>query len=133
MTPTEAMQSWLRLEHEGIWLYPLIGARFDDLAAQARSSYAAHRTRRDQLLSRLNAAGVEPAPTALAYDEGELRTIKQARAAAQRVERNIAATCLLLAGVTDGDERTHAVTELRRAALAELTWGAEPTAFPGLR
>lgn len=132
MTPTEAMQSWLRLEHEAVWLYPVVGARFEGLAGRARSSYSAHRSRRDQLLSRLHALGVEPAPTALAYDEGTLRTTKQARAAAQRVEGNIAAACLVLAGLAEGDERTFAVAELRRAALAELTWGGEPSAFPGL-
>ncbi|MGA8987638.1 ferritin-like domain-containing protein [Aeromicrobium sp.] len=132
MTPDEAMQSWLRIEHEAVWLYPVIGARFDGLASKARSSYLAHRNRRDQLLARLHASGVDPAPTSLGYDEGPLRSTKQARAEAQRVERNIAAACLTLAGVTDGDARTYAVDNLRRAALAQIKWGAQPTAFPGL-
>ena len=132
MTSAETLQDWLVLEHEAVWLYPIIGARFDAVAASARRSYGAHRNLRDALLARLHDMDIEPLPTALGYDVGRLRTEAQALAAAQQVERGIAATCLTLAGDSTGDLRAYATAGLRRAALAELAWGGDPDAFPGL-
>lgn len=132
MTSTEAMQDWLALEHEAVWLYPVIGARFAPVAGRARSSYAKHRDARDRLLFRLHQMDVEPVPPALSYDVGRLRTRARALAAAQQIERDITAACLTLAGDSTGDLRTYAVAALRRAALAEIAWGARPVAFPGL-
>lgn len=132
MTATETLQDWLALEHEAVWLYPVIGARFDALAGRARASHGKHRDARDRLLSRLHETDIEPVPTALAYDVGPLRTKAQALAAALQVERDIAAVCLTLAGDTIGELRTYATAGLRRAALAEITWGGPPDAFPGL-
>ena len=132
MTSTETLQDWLALEHEAVWVYPVIGARFDALAGRARTSYGKHRDLRDQLLSRLHQMDVEPVPTELSYDVGQLRTKANAIAAARRIERDIAAVCLTLAGDSTGDLRTYATAGLRRAALAEIAWGAQPDAFPGL-
>lgn len=132
MTPTQALQVWLALEHEAVWLHPVIGARFADLADRARESYTAHRAMRDQLLARLHALDVDPVPSKLGYAEGALRTNGEASAAARRVEQRIAAACLTLAGVSRGDDRKYAISGLRRAALAELGWGGKPSAFPGL-
>jgi hypothetical protein len=132
MTSTEAMQDWLALEHEAVWLYPVIGARFGPLADLARTSYAAHRNVRDRLLARLHEMEVDPVPTALSYDVGRLRTKARALVAARRIERDIAAACLTLAGDSTGDLRTYATSRLRHAALAEIAWGGHPDAFPGL-
>lgn len=132
MTPTDAVQGWLALEHEAVWLYPVIGARHDTLSRSARRSYDAHRNARDGLLARLNRAGAEPVAVALSYDVGSLKTAADARAVARRLERRIEAACLTLAGVSEADERASATASLRRAALAELTWGGRPAAFPGL-
>jgi hypothetical protein len=132
MTSTEALQDWLALEHEAVWLYPVIGARFDALAARARTSYGQHTGVRDRLLSRLHELDVEPVPTALSYDVGRLRTRARAGEAARQVERDITAACLTLAGESTGELRTYATAGLRRAALAEITWGGPPKAFPGL-
>lgn len=132
MTSTETMQDWLALEHEAVWLYPVIGARFDDVAGRARRSYAAHRDMRDRLLARLHQLEVEPVPTRLSYDVGRLRTKPRAVASARQIERDIAAVCLTLAGDSTGELRGYATAGLRRAALAELTWGGPPAAFPGL-
>lgn len=132
MTSAETMQRWLALEHEAVWLYSVIGARFDAVAERARTSYGKHRDLRDQLLSRLHQMNLEPVPTALAYDVGRLRTTADARAAARRIEGEIAAMCLTLAGDSTGALRTYATVGLRRAALAEITWGGPPVAFPGM-
>ena len=133
MTTTEALQAWLAVEHEAVWLYPVLGARFDDLRGRATASFEAHRDTRDAVLARLRDLDAEPVSAQLTYDSGAVTTIDDARAAAQTVEATIGAACLALAGVAEQDEtRTYAIRNLTRAALAELAWGAAPRAFPGL-
>lgn len=133
MTATEAMQSWLALEHEAVWLYPVIGARFDGLADRARESDEAHRDVRDRLMAGLRALDVEPVAAKLSYDIKGMRSSQRAQRAARQLEGSIAAACLALAGdSTEDDGQTYAIKGLRRAARAELTWGGRPRAFPGL-
>lgn len=132
MNANDVLQRWLALEHEAVWFYAEIGGRFDTLAGAARTAYGAHIGMRDILLTRLRAAGAHPAGSELAYGVGKLRTPTDARTFAQGLESRIAAACLSLVGVVEGDDRTFATKELRRAALAELTWGGRASAFPGL-
>jgi hypothetical protein len=132
MTSDEALQQWLALEHEAVWFYAVAGGRFAPLATPARAAYTAHVGAREALLERLHRIGVEPVATALAYGVGRLRTTGDARKIARDLESRIAAACLTLVGVVEGDDREFATTALRRAALAELTWGGRPSAFPGL-
>lgn len=133
MTATEALQGWLELEHESVWLYPVIGAQFGQLAARARRSHETHLRTRDHLLNRLQALDVDPVPPNLSYDVGSPRTPEQAIRLARRLEQAVAAACLTFVGESsDQDYQTYAVTRLRRAAEAELTWGGRPQAFPGL-
>jgi hypothetical protein len=132
MTSNEALRKWLALEHEAVWFYAQVGGRFSQVASTARTSYAAHVGVREVLLERLHRAGVDPVGTELAYDVGTLRTPADARKFARGVESRIAAACLTLVGVVEGDDRRFATSALRRAALAELTWGGRATAFPGL-
>jgi hypothetical protein len=132
MTPVEAMQAWLALEHEAVWLYPVIGARFDDLLARATTSFEAHRDTRDGLLARLQAAGALPVSTALTYDVGPLTTPAEARTAARTMEDQVATACLALVGLAEAETKVYAIKNLTRAARAGQTWGAEPRAFPGL-
>lgn len=129
---TEALQTWLALEHEAVWLYPVIGARFDDLTKSARTSFESHRDIRDEVITRLRAQGVEPVGTELSYDVGPLTSSAEAREAARALEASISAACLALVGVTEDAMRKYAIKGLTRAARAELTWGAQPQAFPGL-
>lgn len=132
MTPTEALQAWLALEHEAVWLYPVVGARVDSLVKPARTSFAAHRDTRDALVGRLRSLGAAPVSAALGYDVGVPSTADGARAAVQSLETRISAALLTLAGVAQGDLRAYAVAALCTSALAEQTWGATPKAFPGL-
>lgn len=133
MTATEALQGWLELEHETVWLYPVIGAQFGQLAERARKSHDAHLRTRDHLLNRLRVLQLEPAPSKLSYAVGPLRTPEQAIRMARRLEQAVAAACLTFVGETsDQDDQKYAITRLRRAAEAELTWGGLPRAFPGL-
>ncbi|MET0448060.1 MAG: DUF4439 domain-containing protein [Aeromicrobium sp.] len=132
MTPADALQAWLALEHEAVWTYPVLGARFDDLLDRATASFEAHRDTRDAVLARLRALDVEPVSTALTYDVGPLATAVEARAAAQTLEAAVSAACLALAGAAEDDGRAYAIRNLTRSAVAEMTWGAPPRAFPGL-
>ncbi|MCW2839395.1 MAG: hypothetical protein JWR55_878 [Aeromicrobium sp.] len=132
MTPTDALQAWLALEHEAVWLYPVLGARFDDLVERATTSFEAHRDTRDAVLARLRALDAEPVSAQLSYDMGALTTAAEARAAARTLEAGITAACLTLTGATEDDARAYAIRNLTKAALAEMTWGAPPRAFPGL-
>lgn len=129
---TDVLQKWLALEHEAVWLYPVIGARFGALTKLARTSFEAHRDTRDDLIVRLQTLGVEPVGTELSYDVGPLTTPAEARAAARALESSICAACLALVGVSEDTMRTYAIRGLTRGARAELTWGAQPQAFPGL-
>jgi hypothetical protein len=132
MTPTEALQAWLALEHEAVWVYPVVGARIDDLRGRATASYEAHRDARDVLVGRLRSLGADPVEAALGYDVGRLTSASEARTLAQSLEARICAAELTLAGVAEAGLRELAVTALRTSAVAEQTWGAPPTAFPGL-
>jgi hypothetical protein len=132
MTPTEALQAWLALEHEAVWLYPVVGARVDGLVKPARTSFAAHRDTRDALVGRVRSMGADPVAAALGYDVAPPTSAAQGRAAAQSLEARISAATLTLAGVAEGDLRRYAVAALRTSALAEQTWDAAPRAFPGL-
>lgn len=132
MTPADALQAWLALEHEAVWFYPVVGARLDGLRGRATTSFEAHRDTRDDLLARLRDLDIEPVVAALAYEVGPITTAAEARTVAQRIESQISAACLSLVGLVDGDTRTFAVAALTATAVAELTWGAEPKAFPGL-
>jgi hypothetical protein len=132
MTAISAMQKWLALEHEAVWLYPLVGARFGELTRLSRRTRDAHLVTRDKLLERLHDAGAEPVATALSYEVGPLSTAAEAQKAARSVETRIAAACLGLVGEVEGDARDFATSSLRRAALTDLDWGGTPTAFPGL-
>ena len=133
MTPVEqAVQAWLALEHEAVWFYPVVGARIDGLRKRAGTSYRAHRDTRDAVLAAVRTLGVEPVVAALGYATGPITARAQATSAAQSLEARISAATLVLAGEAEGDLRALAIAHLRRSALAELTWGAEPKAFPGL-
>ncbi|MCW2749419.1 MAG: hypothetical protein JWR83_529 [Aeromicrobium sp.] len=132
MTSDEALQKWLALEHEAVWFYAEVGGRFDALSATARTAYDAHVAVREALLDRLHRAGVEPVATALAYGIGKLSKADDARKIARGLESRIAAACLTLVGLVEGADREFATASLRRAALAELTWGSRASAFPGL-
>ena len=132
MTVPEALQAWLALEHEAVWLYPVVGARIDGLRGRATASFEAHRDVRDDLVVRLRELGAEPGSAALGYRAGSLATAEEANGAARSLEARICAAELALAGTAEGELRELAVTALRTSALAEQTWGATPKAFPGL-
>jgi len=127
---TSALNAWLALEREAVWLYPLIGARVAATADTARASLSAHQRSRDRLLAELGTDNSTRARAA--YEVPPLTNVEQAQDTARDLERRIQAACATAIGASAGSQRTLPLTGLRTAALAELTWGASPRAFPGL-
>jgi hypothetical protein len=126
----ESWQTWLAVEHEAVWLYGLIGGRIDDLTDTARVAWNRHRETRDQLTALIRTAGAEPAGPHLSYQEPAISSVADARRTAQTIEAK--AEIAALACITDAAHRPEVVTAVRAAARAAASWGARPTAFPGL-
>src|SRR5690242_3576311 len=125
----EDLQRWLSIEHEAVWLYGLIGGRFEDDRDVAEASWEHHRDARDHLNATIRAAGEVPVGPALTYGD-RAGTAREAKRAARDVERRVSETCVAIAA--DAEHRRLALTSLRRSARASIRWGARPQAFPGL-
>jgi len=124
-----ALLRWLALEREAVWLYPFLGARVPEVADRARRSLKAHQRIRDQLVAQITDDSTRSEP---AYDVGRISSAKQARRAAQSLERRVQAACATVLRLSEPDERELPLEHLRTAALAEIAWGGKPHAFPGL-
>jgi len=124
-----ALLAWLELEREAVWVYPLIGARAPQLAAAARTSWSAHREVRDRLVT---AVATDTTRARASYAVPDLTDPDTARTFAQGLERRIQAACAAAVAAAEPAQRALPLHGLRTAALAELAWGAPPTAFPGL-
>lgn len=129
-TPVESWQAWLAVEHEAVWLYSLIGGRVDDVADAARASWNRHRDTRDRLAEQIRAAGAEPDGPRVSYQVAAVDSATDARRAAQTIEATVQDAAL--ACIEDTEHRPEVIAALRAAARAAATWGATPTAFPGL-
>lgn len=124
--------AWLALEHEAVWLYPVIGARHEPLRDLAEDALAEHRERRDRLMQVFSDAELEPPAPQLSYDVGELDGIDDARAAARSLESRVCAALARLVGHVEGEQRTAVIRALRESAIDILAWGGSPEPFPGL-
>jgi len=129
-TSLDSWQAWLAVEHEAVWLYSLIGGRIDDLPAPARTEWNRHRDTRDQLTALIRSAGAEPDGPHLSYPEAALNSLADAQRAAQTIEATVQIAAL--ACISDTAHRSDVVATLRASARAAASWGANPTAFPGL-
>lgn len=128
----EELQRWLALEHEAIWQYGLIGGRFDDLRDHAQEAWREHRAVRDHLSEVISSAGKRPVGPAMSYG-APASTAAQARAVARDVEQRVAAAALAaLPASAARSGRRFAVSRVRAAARAAITWGDQAQAFPGL-
>ncbi len=118
----------LALEHEAVWTYGLIGGAFETLRDAAQTSFSAHRSERDRLLTEVDQA----VPPQSAYAPATLADEASARLRAQDVEARIAAAWSAVVGTSTGAGRTDAIDALVTAETARLAWGGSPVAFPGL-
>ena len=124
-----ALQAWLSLEREAVWVYPFIGARVPALADRSRLALAAHRATRDRLVTWIT----DDTTTArAAYDIGPISSVSQGEAAARDLEKRIQTACLSVLQLAPPEQRERALKGLRTAAAAEMAWGGNPHAFPGL-
>jgi Domain of unknown function (DUF4439) len=139
MTPVQALQKALAAEHAAVHLYGLLGgqsskSRQPVLFARLEQTYEAHRAARDQLTVLVTRNGADPVAAKLDYAvPGPTSTPGQIRAVARTLERRVTRTYGELVANTAGNERRWAITALDASALRELSFGVEPSHFPGLR
>ncbi|MGR3935620.1 ferritin-like domain-containing protein [Streptomyces sp. BRA346] len=130
----KATQAALAAEHAAVYGYGVVGGRIgDDRLAEAREGYAAHRSRRDDLVRTVRDMGGTPQSAAPAY---ALPFAVPDSAAAVRLaaelENRVAAVYADLVRTSDGALRRQAAGALREAAVRSVRWRGGGVAFPGL-
>ncbi|WP_147793851.1 DUF4439 domain-containing protein [Cellulomonas sp. Y8] len=116
--------------------FEVVAARLsDDARAQARSAAAAHRAAATAWAEAVGVAGTAEDPRRVAYElGGDLSSAEAVRTFAAGLLTDLAAVhadAVLDTGASTAD-RTAAVDGLRTSAVEALSWGATPTALPGL-
>lgn len=139
MTDTpQPLQTALGAEHAAVYVYAVLGGRTSRtdtpaLYSALRAAYETHRARRDRLQSLVADAGAEPVAPAPAYaTPADIDSPRGVRRAAAAIEEGCARTYAYVVGGTTGAERAWAVTALTDAAVRSLSFGAVPSALPGL-
>lgn len=137
MSELDLLAAVLVDEHAAVYAYGVLGARLDDAARiLALADFDAHRARRDDLRTRLSAAGRTPAGPQPVY-EVMVTGRSEALALAVRVEESLAVRWRdLVAGTSDPVLRRLGVSGLVDSAVRASHWrrkaGRPPTvALPG--
>lgn len=128
----------LEAAHATVYGYGVLGARLDeDSRRLALLAYDSHRSRRDQLVARLTAAGGDPEPPQPAYGV-VVRSADDALRLAVQLEEGMAVRWRdLVAGTDDRPLRSLALAGLQECAVRATQWrvqdGVAPAtvAFPG--
>ncbi len=130
---TDALSAALVAEHAAIYGYGVLGAHLSGGAlTQAQQAEAAHRTRRDELLVRLSAAGVTPPAASVAYAlPFPVTDAESAQKLAVQLEERTAAVWRVGLGPTSGDERKMALNALVDGALRAARWRRAVGIAPG--
>ncbi|QSR25981.1 hypothetical protein CFH99_10130 [Nocardioides aromaticivorans] len=135
---TEALQATLAAEHAAVFVYAALGGQASrsaqpGLYGRITAAYRLHRTRRDELIGLVRAAGAEPVAAEPGYQlPADLGTPAALTARALRLEQDAASTYAYLVASSTGATRTWAVTALLDAAVRGLGFGGRPETFPGL-
>ncbi len=135
---TEALQATLAAEHAAVFVYAALGGQASQSAQpglydRITAAYRLHRTRRDELIGLVRAAGGEPVAAEPGYQlPADLGTPAALTARALRLEQDAASTYAYLVASSTGATRTWAVTALLDAAVRGLGFGGRPETFPGL-
>ncbi|WP_340539356.1 DUF4439 domain-containing protein [Nocardioides sp. GXZ039] len=138
MTYLDGLQATLEAEYAAVFVVGYLGAqtsasadpKLDELL---RTTFAVHRTRRDELSAAILAEGAEPIAAAPSYDLPTVGTGDSAaiRAEALRLEKACGATYGYLVASAPSAKRSWAVDALLDSALRELALGGPPRANPG--
>ncbi len=103
------------------------------LFARLSQAYDAHRANRDRLTVLVSAKGADPVAAQVDYEvPGRTSTTGQIEAVARTIEGRVTRTYGELVANTSGGDRRWAITALDGSALREMSFGAEPSHFPGL-
>ncbi|MFI0814019.1 ferritin-like domain-containing protein [Streptomyces sp. NPDC021098] len=130
----KATQAALAAEHAAVYGYGVVGGRIgDDRLAEAREGYAAHRSRRDDLVRTVRDMGGTPQSAAPAYAlPFAVPDSSAAVRLAAELENRVAAVYADLVRTSDGALRRQAAGALREAAVRSVRWRGGGVAFPGL-
>lgn len=137
MTPLEALQRTLAGEHAALYGYGVLGGRVSTsdeptLSAALRAAHDVHRVRRDQVTAMVRAAGEDPVAAAVSYElPNRADTVSRCRRAAAALEERCTEVYAAMVGNTARANRQWAIDALTDAAVRGLTFGVEPTAWPG--
>ncbi|MGN6088890.1 MAG: ferritin-like domain-containing protein [Actinomycetales bacterium] len=135
LLPTDVapLQRGLAAEHAAIYAYGIVGAHLDGAEQQAaRDELAVHQARRDAVSELLRAARYTPVAALPAYAvPTPVTTAAGARKLAAAVEGRVAAVWSEIVALTSPTVRLVAAAALTDAALAELRWTGQTSAFPG--
>jgi hypothetical protein len=133
-----ALQSCLAGEHAAFYAYGVLAAVINDrahgsrVARRATDDFVAHRRRRDVLIDQVAALGATPVAAQSLYElPFPVTTVAAAARLARMVERRLAVTYAAAVGDSVAAVRALAAAGLADAAVAAVSWGAAPTAFPG--
>jgi ferritin-like protein len=126
----------LAAEEAAIYAYGLIGVHLSGQAVrEARAAEAAHRTRRDVLVTRLAELRASAAPAPAGYDVPFAVTDRaSALRLAIQVEDGVAQAWRATLPVTEGADRETSLTGLTDSAVRATRWrraaGAKPLTMP---
>jgi hypothetical protein len=134
----EPLQTALAAEHAAVYVLAVIGGRTSrssspGLYADLRRAYETHRARRDRLEALIADAGQQPVAAAPAYaTPAGIDAPAGARRAARAIEEGCTRTYAFVVAGTTGAHRQWAIGALTDAAVRSLSFGAAPSALPGV-
>lgn len=139
MTPLQALQRTLAGEHASVYVYGVLGGRVSSseqpaLSGHLVSAYIVHRGRRDQLLRLVRAANGDPVAAETSYElPTPSRTADELTRAARIIEQRSGAVYAEAVESTSRANRKWAIDALLDSSVRQLSFGAEPVSFPGVR
>ncbi len=130
-----ALQAALGAEEATIYGYGVAGAHLTGASySLAYADSVLHERARDVLVRLIEALGAQPQASAVAYRlPVAVNSAASARALAARLELDLAAAYLGLAGVDDPALRKLAAVRMQGAAVRAARWGGGTEAFPGIQ
>ncbi|MFF2662197.1 ferritin-like domain-containing protein [Kitasatospora sp. NPDC058032] len=133
--PATAFQDALSAEHAAVYGYGVVGARLtdDQQRTDARTTLAAHQSRRDAWQRLLATSGATPTAAAAGYQlPFPVTDAPAATRLAAHLETRLTTVYADLVAAAPTPHRLLAADALRDSALRAHHWGAAPTPFPGL-